>query len=74
MVLTFIQAVSPIILSLIADSGITRRPVLTIQGGPDEVLPSHYAIGTLVRKEPKIGRNEPCSCGSSRKRKLCCGS
>jgi hypothetical protein len=24
------------------------------------------------RPEPKIGRNEPCPCGSSRKYKLCC--
>ncbi len=73
MFLNFIKAVSPVILSMIADSGIARRPVLTIEGGAAEVLPSHYAIGTLVRKEPKIGRNEPCSCGSSKKRKVCCG-
>ena len=25
-----------------------------------------------VRKEPKIGRNDPCPCGSGRKFKKCC--
>jgi uncharacterized protein len=28
----------------------------------------------LRREGPKIGRNEPCPCGSGRKYKLCCGS
>lgn len=27
----------------------------------------------FVRKEPKIGRNEPCPCGSGKKYKHCCG-
>mgnify|MGYP001194592956 CR=1 FL=1 len=26
-----------------------------------------------VRAEPKIGRNEPCPCGSGKKHKKCCG-
>jgi len=29
--------------------------------------------GTQVRQERKIGRNEPCPCGSGRKYKHCCG-
>lgn len=28
---------------------------------------------TLKREAPKVGRNEPCSCGSGRKFKHCCG-
>ncbi len=28
----------------------------------------------IVREEPKVGRNDPCSCGSGRKYKKCCGS
>ncbi len=28
--------------------------------------------GTFVRSEPKIGRNDPCSCGSGKKAKKCC--
>ena len=26
-----------------------------------------------VRKAPKVGRNEPCPCGSGKKYKHCCG-
>ena len=29
--------------------------------------------GTFVRKDRKIGRNEPCPCGSGKKYKNCCG-
>jgi SEC-C motif-containing protein len=29
--------------------------------------------GTYRREEPKIGRNDPCSCGSGKKYKKCCG-
>jgi len=27
----------------------------------------------IVREEPKVGRNDPCSCGSGKKYKKCCG-
>jgi len=27
----------------------------------------------VIRNEPKIGRNDPCSCGSGKKYKKCCG-
>ena len=27
----------------------------------------------ITRKSPKIGRNDPCSCGSQKKYKKCCG-
>jgi len=26
-----------------------------------------------IRTEPKIGRNQPCPCGSGKKYKFCCG-
>lgn len=29
---------------------------------------------TIVRNEAKIGRNEPCACGSGKKHKKCCGA
>lgn len=34
----------------------------------------HQLIGTVVSvsKEKKIGRNEPCHCGSGKKFKKCC--
>ena len=28
----------------------------------------------IVREEPKVGRNDPCPCGSGKKYKKCCGS
>ncbi len=31
------------------------------------------APGTFVRKDAKIGRNDPCPCGSGKKYKKCCG-
>ena len=29
--------------------------------------------GPYVRPEPKVGRNDPCPCGSGKKYKACCG-
>ena len=29
---------------------------------------------TVVRETPKVGRNEPCPCGSGKKYKKCCGA
>jgi hypothetical protein len=37
----------------------------------------HEGTGTLdtyVRQAPKIGRNDPCPCGSGKKFKRCCGA
>jgi hypothetical protein len=31
------------------------------------------AVGKTIRDGPKIGRNEPCPCGSGKKYKKCCG-
>ena len=33
----------------------------------------HVTPKTVVRAAPKVGRNEPCPCGSGKKYKLCCG-
>jgi len=35
---------------------------------------SHSRVETFVREEPKLGRNDPCHCGSGRKFKKCCGA
>ena len=32
-----------------------------------------YNPETYIRPEPKVGRNEPCPCGSGKKYKKCCG-
>ena len=29
-------------------------------------------VETFIRTEKKIGRNEPCKCGSGKKQKKCC--
>ena len=33
----------------------------------------HAKPQTVVREQAKIGRNDPCSCGSGKKYKKCCG-
>lgn len=33
----------------------------------------HQPVVQLVREEPKVGRNDPCPCGSGKKSKKCCG-
>lgn len=35
---------------------------------------SSVAQKPIVRTEPKVGRNDPCPCGSGKKFKKCCGS
>jgi len=45
-------------------------------GRSDAVLQdalSHSAAAQAVRTEPKVGRNDPCPCGSGKKYKKCCG-
>jgi len=33
----------------------------------------HHVTAPIVREGPKIGRNDPCTCGSGKKYKKCCG-
>lgn len=33
----------------------------------------HEPQAPIVREEPKVGRNDPCPCGSGKKYKKCCG-
>lgn len=35
---------------------------------------SHAKPQTVIRESPKVGRNDPCSCGSGKKYKKCCGA
>jgi len=39
----------------------------------DDYQDDDYYPETYVRTEPKIGRNDPCPCGSGKKYKKCCG-
>ena len=36
--------------------------------------PRAMRVETVRREQPKVGRNEPCPCGSGRKFKACCGA
>jgi preprotein translocase subunit SecA len=38
-------------------------------GGGGEAAP----VQTIVRQAPRVGRNDPCPCGSGKKYKKCCG-
>ena len=42
----------------------------TCQTEQDEWSPD---VETITREQPRVGRNEPCPCGSGRKFKKCCG-
>jgi hypothetical protein len=39
-----------------------------------EPVASEYAAAPIRRSAPKVGRNEPCPCGSGKKFKKCCGA
>jgi preprotein translocase subunit SecA len=43
--------------------------------GPEAARPRAQAGpgGVVQRRAPKVGRNDPCSCGSGKKYKKCCG-
>jgi len=49
-----------------ARSASARAPVPARTGGDD-------VIKTVRRDEPKVGRNDPCPCGSGKKYKKCHG-
>lgn len=42
--------------------------------GEDDSAYVGASVESYFRAEPKVGRNEPCPCGSGKKFKKCCGS
>ena len=36
--------------------------------------PEQHHVETVVHEGPRIGRNDPCPCGSGKKYKKCCGA
>lgn len=42
-------------------------------GGETEAGPARPQPVTVRRSQPKVGRNDPCPCGSGKKYKQCCG-
>jgi SEC-C motif-containing protein len=39
----------------------------------DNIEEAHQKPETFIRSSAKVGRNDPCSCGSGKKFKRCCG-
>jgi preprotein translocase subunit SecA len=56
-----------------ADAGGARAPVAARQP-PRESRGGEGVAHTVRRAAPKIGRNDPCHCGSGKKYKKCCGA
>ena len=62
-----------------------ERPLPTLDAAIEELIvcvaelydltaPSRYQVETVRRAAPKVGRNDPCPCGSGRKYKVCHGA
>ncbi len=47
-----------------------EQQTTTSGGGEAQTAP---VVKTIVRDAPKVGRNDPCPCGSGKKYKKCCG-
>ena len=63
----------------------TERPLTTLDAAIEEIIacvgelydltsPLRYQVETVRRAAPKVGRNDPCPCGSGRKFKHCHGA
>jgi uncharacterized protein len=62
-----------------------ERPLPTLDAAIEELIvcvaelydltaPARYQVETVRRATPKVGRNDPCPCGSGRKYKVCHGA
>jgi len=63
---TQIRALHPELAALAERS----RQAAEVYGNSPEEPQAH----TVVRQSPKVGRNDPCPCGSGKKYKRCCGA
>lgn len=72
MFLNFIQRVAPILLSFCLPDA--PRSPLVVDLPANAPLTGSYRPVQVVRSSPKVGRNEPCPCGSGGKSKHCCGA
>ena len=52
-------------------TGAALEAINSVDGGKKISTPEYSQ--TVVNEGPKIGRNDPCSCGSGKKYKNCCG-
>jgi hypothetical protein len=52
--------------------GTVRRIAAERAPGLDDLMRSRVGAGDPIRRESKVGRNDPCPCGSGKKYKQCC--
>ena len=51
-----------------------ERAALAEESPPVEAQEAEeQPVATIVNDAPKVGRNDPCPCGSGKKYKQCCG-
>lgn len=53
---------------------IDNEPAAHVHGPNCQHDHHHAALKPILRNAPKVGRNDPCSCGSQKKFKKCCGN
>jgi preprotein translocase subunit SecA len=51
-----------------------RQSDLTLQGAFDPTSGGDFSVETVRSSGPKVGRNDPCPCGSGKKYKKCHGA
>ncbi len=51
-----------------------RQRDLTLSGAADPTAGGDFSVGTVRSSGPKVGRNDPCPCGSGKKYKKCHGA
>ncbi len=51
-----------------------RHRDVTLQGSFDPTAGGDFSVGTVRATGPKVGRNDPCPCGSGKKYKKCHGA
>jgi uncharacterized protein len=66
-------------MALVGDPGKCHKLAVEIEAAIPQIhrfwLPHRKsAVATLQRELPKVGRNDPCPCGSGKKFKKCCGA
>ena len=52
--------------------GVSRRGVVVVRASKNPKIKTNRQ--PITRSEPKIGRNDPCPCGSGKKYKRCCST
>ena len=59
----------------VKDADVKRVQVaVPLNAGLEGSVPKSSRSATVVRKDKKVGRNDPCPCGSGKKYKNCCGA